>query len=118
MFPWADHERSLLQLADELYANDRVTDETWGELERRWATKEILDFVVWAAASGRVADPGIWMTGKATVQVVAEAGGAQGFPSAGLLLRLRGSAGHRVPGRCSAPSGHRFDQGPSRPLNV
>jgi 4-carboxymuconolactone decarboxylase len=50
MYPWADHERSLLQLADELYANDRVTDETWGELERRWSTKEILEFVVCATA--------------------------------------------------------------------
>ncbi len=48
-YPWADDDRVLLQLADELYADFCVTDQTWAELAARWSTKEIIEFV---AAAG------------------------------------------------------------------
>jgi 4-carboxymuconolactone decarboxylase len=47
---WHDHERLLLEMADELYANDGLSDGTWAELELRWTTKEIMEFVFTALA--------------------------------------------------------------------
>ena len=45
-FPWAEDDRLLLQLADELYTDFCVTDSTWAKLAERWSPKEILEFVM------------------------------------------------------------------------
>ena len=45
-FPWAEDDRLLLQLADELYTDCCVTDPTWAKLAARWSPKEILEFVM------------------------------------------------------------------------
>jgi len=45
-FPWAEDDRVLLQLADELYTDSCVTDETWAKLAARWSPKEILEFLM------------------------------------------------------------------------
>jgi 4-carboxymuconolactone decarboxylase len=49
-YPWSDQELTLLQMTDDLYANDAVTDEVWAELERGWTTKEVIEFVVTATS--------------------------------------------------------------------
>lgn len=43
--PWADDDRVLLQMTDDLYADDCVTDTTWAELTARWSTPEVIEFV-------------------------------------------------------------------------
>ena len=45
-YPWADDDRTLLQMADDLYTDCCVTDATWAELAGRWTPKEILEFVM------------------------------------------------------------------------
>ena len=45
-FPWAEDDRVLLEMADELYTDCTVTDPTWAELAERWPPKEILEFVM------------------------------------------------------------------------
>ena len=45
-FPWAEDDRLLLEMADELYADFCVTDATWARLAARWSPKEILEFVM------------------------------------------------------------------------
>jgi hypothetical protein len=42
--PWADDDRAVLQMADELYTDFVVTDATWAELAARWSPKEIMEF--------------------------------------------------------------------------
>jgi 4-carboxymuconolactone decarboxylase len=44
--PWSDEDRVLLQMTDDLYADDCVSDATWGELEARWATPDIVEFLM------------------------------------------------------------------------
>ncbi len=44
--PWADDDRVLLQMADDLYTDDCVTDATWAELTARWSTPEVMEFVM------------------------------------------------------------------------
>jgi alkylhydroperoxidase family enzyme len=45
-FPWAEDDRLLLEMADELYIDCCVTDPTWAKLAARWAPREILEFVM------------------------------------------------------------------------
>jgi 4-carboxymuconolactone decarboxylase len=45
-FPWAEDDRVLLEMADELYIDCCVTDPTWAKLAARWAPREILEFVM------------------------------------------------------------------------
>jgi 4-carboxymuconolactone decarboxylase len=45
-FGWAEDDRILLQMADELYTDSCVTDPTWAKLAARWSPKEILEFLV------------------------------------------------------------------------
>jgi 4-carboxymuconolactone decarboxylase len=45
-FPWAEDDRVLLEMADELYTDCTVTDPTWAALAERWPPKEILEFVM------------------------------------------------------------------------
>jgi 4-carboxymuconolactone decarboxylase len=49
-YAWSAEELTLLQMTDDLFANDAVTDEVWAELERRWSTKDVLEYVVTALA--------------------------------------------------------------------
>jgi 4-carboxymuconolactone decarboxylase len=44
--PWADDDRAVLALADDLYTDFSVTDQTWAELAARWSPKEIMEFVM------------------------------------------------------------------------
>jgi alkylhydroperoxidase family enzyme len=44
-FPWAEEDRLLLEMADELYTDCCVSDPTWARLAARWSPKEILEFV-------------------------------------------------------------------------
>ncbi|MDH4145936.1 MAG: carboxymuconolactone decarboxylase family protein [Acidimicrobiia bacterium] len=46
MHPWADDDRVLLQMVDDLHADDCVSDATWSELSDRWSTPEIFEFVM------------------------------------------------------------------------
>ena len=43
---WADDDRVLLQMADDLYTDDCVTDATWAELTARWSTPEVMELVM------------------------------------------------------------------------
>lgn len=45
-FPWAEEDKLLLEMADELYIDCGVSDPTWVRLAARWSPKEILEFVV------------------------------------------------------------------------
>ena len=45
-FPWAQDDRLLLEMADELYTDFCVTDATWASLAARWSPQEILEFVM------------------------------------------------------------------------
>ena len=42
---WTDAERSLLLAADELHADQCVTDSTWASLRQHWSEQQILDLV-------------------------------------------------------------------------
>ena len=43
--PWSDEDRALLQMVDDLHADDCVSDATWAELASRWTTPEIIEFL-------------------------------------------------------------------------
>lgn len=43
--PWSDEDRVLLQMTDDLYTDDCVSDATWRELTQRWNVPEIMEFV-------------------------------------------------------------------------
>ncbi len=45
-FPWAEEDKLLLEMADELYTDCSVSDPTWVRLAARWSPKEVLEFVV------------------------------------------------------------------------
>lgn len=45
-FPWAEDDRLLLEMADELHTDFCVTDATWARLAARWSSREILEFVM------------------------------------------------------------------------
>lgn len=44
--PWSDEDRVFLQMTDDLYTDDCVSDATWAELTARWSTPEIMEFVM------------------------------------------------------------------------
>ena len=44
--PWSDEERALLQMVDDLHADDCVSDATWAELTARWSTQEVMEFMM------------------------------------------------------------------------
>jgi 4-carboxymuconolactone decarboxylase len=45
---WSDEDRALLQMTDDLYTDDCVSDTTWDELTARWSTPEIMEFIMTA----------------------------------------------------------------------
>lgn len=51
--PWNADDAILLQMADDLFSDDAVSDATWAEMAARWSTPEIIEFVT-ACLSYRV----------------------------------------------------------------
>ncbi|MFN0027495.1 MAG: carboxymuconolactone decarboxylase family protein [Acidimicrobiales bacterium] len=45
---WTDVERALIQMTDDLYSDDCVSDATWAELEQRYNHSEIIEFMAGA----------------------------------------------------------------------
>lgn len=45
---WADGERALLAVADELYATDDVSEQTWAALEHDRSREQLLEVLVMA----------------------------------------------------------------------
>lgn len=45
---WSDHDRLLLDMADELCEHDAVSDATWHGLAARWTKAELLELVLLA----------------------------------------------------------------------
>lgn len=45
---WSAADRDLILLADELCADDCVSDETWGRLAARWSEEQLIELVVCA----------------------------------------------------------------------
>jgi alkylhydroperoxidase family enzyme len=43
---WSDDDRALIALADELAADDCVSDETWQALAARWSEAELVELLV------------------------------------------------------------------------
>jgi alkylhydroperoxidase family enzyme len=43
---WSDEDRVLLQMVDDLYTDDCVSDSTWTDLTAHWITPEIMEFVM------------------------------------------------------------------------
>ena len=44
--PWSDDDRDLITMADELSADDCVTDATWTRLAARWSEPELVELLV------------------------------------------------------------------------
>ena len=44
--PWSDDDRDLIAMADELSADDCVTDATWARLATRWSEPELVELLV------------------------------------------------------------------------
>lgn len=42
---WTDHERALLNAADELHADSFISDATWQELAKTYDTEQLIDLV-------------------------------------------------------------------------
>lgn len=47
--PWEDADRALLQMTDDVYVDDCVSDVTWAELTRHFTVPEVMEFI---AAAG------------------------------------------------------------------
>jgi len=45
---WSDDDAALLAMADELCADNDVSDATWAALSRRWSEQQLLDLLVLA----------------------------------------------------------------------
>ena len=45
---WSDDDAALLALADELCADNDVSDATWSRLQQRWSEAQLLDLLVLA----------------------------------------------------------------------
>lgn len=45
---WSAGDRALIAFADDLHADDRVSDGTWAELSKRWADAELTELLVLA----------------------------------------------------------------------
>ena len=43
---WGDDDRVLLQMADDLYGDDCISDATFAELASRWETPDIVEFMM------------------------------------------------------------------------
>ena len=43
---WSNEDRILLQMTDDLHADDCVSDATWADLTAHWTTQEIAEFVM------------------------------------------------------------------------
>ncbi|HEX9683643.1 MAG TPA: carboxymuconolactone decarboxylase family protein [Acidimicrobiales bacterium] len=43
--PWGDDDRALLTAADELHADQCITDDTWAHLTRWWNEQQLIDIV-------------------------------------------------------------------------
>lgn len=43
---WSDDDRALIALADDLHADDCVTDATWGSLSSRWTEADLVELLV------------------------------------------------------------------------
>ena len=44
-YAWAPDDAVLLQMADDLFSDDAVSDATWAELTARWSVPEVMEFV-------------------------------------------------------------------------
>ncbi len=42
---WSDDDAALLAAADELVAEQRISDSTWSQLSQRWSTEQLMDIV-------------------------------------------------------------------------
>ena len=43
--PWSEDDAVLLQMADDLFSDDAVSDATWAELTARWSVPDVFEFV-------------------------------------------------------------------------
>ena len=43
---WSADDRALIALADDLHADDCVTDETWSDLARRWDDAQLVELLI------------------------------------------------------------------------
>jgi len=43
-YQWSEEDRILLQMTDDLYTDDVVSDATWAELTAHWSTSDVLEF--------------------------------------------------------------------------
>lgn len=46
LYPWTEDDRIILQMTDDLYTDDCVSEETWTELAARWTHPEIMEFMM------------------------------------------------------------------------
>lgn len=44
--PWSDDDRALIALADDLQADDCLSDETWTALSSRWSDAEFVELLI------------------------------------------------------------------------
>ena len=44
--PWSDDDRALIALADDLHADDCVTDATWSALANRWDDAQLVELLI------------------------------------------------------------------------
>ena len=44
--PWSDDDRALIALADDLHADDCVTDSTWAALTTRWDDAQLVELLI------------------------------------------------------------------------
>lgn len=71
---WSSDDRALIALADELAADDCVTDETWAQLAARWSDAELIELLIVAGTYRMVSG----FLNSAGVQLDA---GIPGFPA-------------------------------------
>jgi len=43
---WSNEDLLLLEMTDELYTDDGVSDATWERLTKTWSTTEVMEFVI------------------------------------------------------------------------
>jgi alkylhydroperoxidase family enzyme len=44
--PWSDDDRALIALADDLHADDCVSDRTWADLATRWTDAQLVELLI------------------------------------------------------------------------
>ena len=42
---WSEHDRAILQAADDLHDDSRISDETWAVLAKSYSTQQLLDLI-------------------------------------------------------------------------